>query len=210
VHASLLPELRGAAPIQWAVARGHKVTGVTLMQMDEGMDTGPVLLQESTAIGEEETAARLAKRISVMASDILRKGLPALERGELRSIPQDDSRASYAPIIKSADGLIDWFMDATSIANRVRGFIPWPGTHTIWKGKRLLITAARDVKVSVPQHPGLVMEGNHEGILVGCGDGALRILSLKPEGSREMTAAEFLAGHRLKEGDFLGNLMSNI
>jgi methionyl-tRNA formyltransferase len=204
VHASLLPSLRGAAPIQWAIASGHTVTGVTLMQMDEGMDTGPILLQESTAIGEEETAAQLAQRISVMGADILRRGLPALERGELQPIPQDDSRASYAPLLTSADGLIDWSMDATAIANRVRGFTPWPGTYTRWKNKRLMVTAARTLSASIPHHPGSVLEAHSEGILVGCGRGVLRILSLKPEGSREMKAAEFLAGHRLNKGDLLG------
>lgn len=204
VHASLLPELRGAAPIQWAVARGHTVTGVTLMQMDEGMDTGPILLQESTAIGEEETAAQLAQRLSVMASDILRKGLPALEKGELKPIRQDNSRATYAPLLKSTDGLIDWSSDAGTIASRVRGFTPWPGTYTTWRGKRLLITSARAFYVSAPQEPGEVIEAHSGGILVSCGEGTLWLHSLKPEGSREMTAAEFLAGHRMKEGDLLG------
>jgi methionyl-tRNA formyltransferase len=204
VHASLLPELRGAAPIQWAVARGYTVTGVTLMQMDEGMDTGPILLQERTTIGKEETAAELGKRLSIMGSDILRKGLPALERGDLKPTRQDDSSATYAPPLKSGDGLIDWSVDSEVIADRVRGFTPWPGTHTMWKGKRLLITAARDLEVPTLPNPGVVMEIQPDGILVCCGAGALKILSLKPEGSREMTAAEFLAGHRLKEGDVLG------
>lgn len=204
VHASLLPGLRGAAPIQWAVARGHTVTGVTLMQMDEGMDTGPILLQESTAIEKEETAVELGKRLSVMGSDILRRGLPALERGELHPVPQDDTRATYAPILKSADGQIDWSSDAVSIANRVRGFAPWPGTYTTWKGKRLLVTAARDLPVSTTQPHGEVIEAHSGGILVSCGTGTLWLYSLKPEGSREMTAAEFLAGYRLKEGDMLG------
>jgi len=204
VHASLLPDLRGAAPIQWAIARGHNVTGVTLMQMDAGMDTGPILLQESTAIGEEETAADLGLRLSIMGADILRKGLGELEKGELEPIPQDDSRATCAPILKSADGLIDWSADAVSIANRVRGFKPWPGTYTTLKGKRLLITAARDFYVSSTVKPGMVIESHTGGILVSCGSGTLWLLSLKPEGSREMKAAEFLAGHKLKEGDVLG------
>jgi methionyl-tRNA formyltransferase len=205
VHASLLPELRGAAPIQWAVARGYVETGVTLMQMDEGMDTGPILLQERTIIGESETASDLAGRLSLMGADILLKGLPALEKGELPPSVQDDSLATYAPLLKRENGLIDWSFDATKIANRVRGFTPWPGTYTTWRGKRLLVNTAEPIAALPKESPGEVLKAGPEGILVACGTGALTINSLKPEGSREMTAAQFLAGHGLKTGDLLGD-----
>ena len=201
VHASLLPELRGAAPIQWAVAKGARETGVTLMQMDEGMDTGPILLQERTSVGERETAVQLARRLSVMAADILRKGLPALARGELTPVPQDDTLATYASLLKREDGLIDWSMAAEEIHNRVRGFAPWPGTYTVFGGKRILIPAALPLDAPSGSEPGKVLEAGTGGILIACGEGALRILSLKPEGKREMTAPEFLAGHPLAPGD---------
>jgi methionyl-tRNA formyltransferase len=204
VHASLLPELRGAAPIQWAVARGYTETGVTLMQMDEGMDTGPILLQDHTTIGKNETASNLAERLSIMGAEILRKGLPALAKGVLSPSAQDDSLATYAPMLNREDGQIDWNFNASEIANRVRGFTPWPGTYTTWKGKRLLVNTADMVESPVHNRPGEVLEACSDGILVACGAGALKILSLKPEGSREMTAEQFLAGHRLSAGDVLG------
>jgi methionyl-tRNA formyltransferase len=201
VHASLLPELRGAAPIQWAVARGFSETGVTLMQMDEGMDTGPILLQEQTPVQEGETAAELAGRLSLMAADILRRGLPALARGELAPVPQDDALATYAPRLRREDGLIDWSLPARDIDNRVRGFTPWPGTFTVFGGKRILITSSQPCEVPSPSEPGLVLKARADGILVACGNGALQILSVKPEGKREMTSSEFLAGRRLSPGD---------
>jgi len=204
VHASLLPELRGAAPIQWAVARGARETGVTLMQMDKGMDTGPVLQQEKTPIGEKETASELAQRLSLMAARILVKGLPALARGELTPVPQDDFRATYAPLLKRKDGLLDWSLAAREIANRIRGFTPWPGTYSMLIGKRILITSASSFNAPSGSVPGEVLEAGTGGILVACGEGALRILTLKPEGKREMTTTEFLAGHKLAPGDRLG------
>ena len=204
VHASLLPELRGAAPIQWAIARGYSETGITLMQMDEGMDTGPILLQESIPIGMEETSTALAGRLSLLGADILRKGLPALERGELSPVAQDESRATYAPLLKKVDGWIDWSMDAAQISNRVRGFTPWPGTHTTLRGKRLLITAAQPDDYPSPMNPGEVLETRSVGILVACGQGALLIGSLKPEGKNQMTAGQFLTGHKLEPGDRFG------
>ena len=143
IHASLLPELRGAAPIQWAIANGMEETGVTLMLMDEGMDTGPMLLKKSTAIGAEETAGELGQRLSVMGAELVREGLPALYRGELVPEEQDNSRATYAPLLTKEDGRIDFGSDAVQIANRVRGFSPWPGTFTTHDGARVLITPCR-------------------------------------------------------------------
>jgi len=200
-HASLLPELRGAAPIQWVVARGGWETGVTLMQMDEGMDTGPILLQERTPVGKRETAVQLARRLSSMAAQILRKGIPALARGELIPVPQDGTLATYAPLLRREDGLIDWSMAAGEIDSRIRGFTPWPGTYSVFRGKRVLITTALPLEAHSISEPGKVLEAGAGGILTACGEGALRILSLVPEGKREMTASEFLSGHRLVPGD---------
>jgi methionyl-tRNA formyltransferase len=204
VHASLLPELRGAAPIQWAVARGARETGVTLMQMDEGMDTGPVFIQERTAIGERETASVLAGRLASMAADILRKGLPAIAAGELTPVPQDDTLATCAPLLKREDGLVDWTLGSREVANRIRGFTPWPGTYSTLKGKRVLITSALPLDLAAGAPPGEILEVGAGGVLVACGDGAIRIDALKPEGKREMSVPEYLAGNRLVPGNRFG------
>jgi len=203
VHASILPELRGAAPIQWAIARGYTKTGVTLMQMDEGMDTGPVLLQSETAIGEDENASSLAARLSIMAGDILREGLPKLGGGELTPTPQDNSTATNAPILTKEDGRLDWQMSASEISNRVRGFSPWPGVYTYIGGKRVIITSSIPLDGGKTA-PGEVVAAGKDGIDVSAKSGILRILSLRPEGKRDMTAAEFLAGRRITPGDRLG------
>jgi methionyl-tRNA formyltransferase len=204
VHTSILPELRGAAPIQWAIARGYKTTGVTLMQMDAGMDTGPILLQKTTAIGPEETAGELGARLAQMGADLLQEGLPLIERGELLPIEQDNSRATYAPLLTKADGLIDWSLPAEEIANRVRGFSPWPGTYTTRGGSRLLVTRARALEEENQDTPGRILSAQSGGIQVACGSGRLYVLAVKPEGKREMEISEFLAGHKVEPGEILG------
>ncbi len=204
VHASLLPELRGAAPIQWAIARGLTETGVTLMQMDKGMDTGPILLRKSTPVGTEETAGELGKRLALLGAELVSEGLGALHRGELAPRQQDDAAATYAPLLTKEDGRIDWTGDAADIANRVRGFSPWPGTYTAHKGARVLVTRALAVEGRAGEEPGAILEAGNNGIVVACGKGALLITSVKPEGKREMTAGQYLSGHSLKPGDLLG------
>ena len=204
VHASLLPELRGAAPIQWAIARGFEATGVTLMQMDEGMDTGPILLQRSLAIGADETAGELGRRLSVMGAEVLREGLPALERGQLAAVPQDDAAATYAPLLTKEDGLIDWETGALEISRRVRAFAPWPGTFTFIRGQRMLITEATAEGDASSRPPGTVLAADRDRLTVACGTGTLRITSLQLEGRRRMTAQDFIAGHRLETGETLG------
>lgn len=204
VHASILPELRGAAPIQWAIARGCKETGVTLMQMDEGMDTGAILLQQATAIGEEETAGELGTRLAQIAADLLRVGLPRLDKGELPSIDQDNSLATYAPLLTKADGLIDWSFTAVEIANRVRGFSPWPGTYTTRAGSRLLVTRAIAMEGESKKPPGTIVSAGTGGIQVACGSAKLNVVAVKPEGKREMGVPEFLSGYKVKTGEILG------
>ncbi len=204
IHASILPELRGAAPIQWAIARGHKETGVTLMQMDEGMDTGPILLQKTTVIGAQETAGELGARLARIGADLLREGLPRLDRGKLPPFDQDNSQATYAPLLTKADGHIDWSFTAVEIANRVRGFSPWPGTYTTRAGSRLLITRARALEEENQTPPGIIVSTGTEGIQVACGSGKLNVLAVKPEGKREMEISEFLSGYKVKVGEILG------
>lgn len=204
IHASILPELRGAAPIQWAIARGYKETGVTLMQMDEGMDTGPILIQETTGIGETETAGQLGARLSRIGADLLKEGLPLLAAGKLPPITQDNSLATYAPLLSKSDGLIDWNLDSREIADRVRGFSPWPGTFTTRGGKRILITRGTALEEPSEALPGTITSAGTSGIHVSCGSGTLNVLAVKPEGKREMEVGEFLSGHKIAIGEILG------
>jgi methionyl-tRNA formyltransferase len=188
VHASLLPKYRGAAPIQWAIARGETRTGVTTMRINAGLDTGDMLLKWETEIGEEETAVELGARLAAAGADLLKRTLEESPRPE----PQDDSQATLAPILKKEDGLVDWSKPAREIANRVRGFQPWPGCYTFAGGKKLGIWKARAVEGSM--EPGRVGAGFH----VGCGEGLLEVIDVQPEGKKRMNAAAFLSGHRVE------------
>jgi len=188
VHASLLPKYRGAAPIQWAIANGETRTGVTTMRINAGLDTGDMLLKWETEIGAEETAVELSDRLAVAGADLLRRTLDE----NPPPIPQDDSQATYAPILKKEDGLIDWSRPAREIANRVRGFQPWPGCYTFFAGKKLSVWKARAVAGSA--RPGQV----DAGFRVGCGDGLLEVIEVQLEGKKRLSAAAFLSGHRVE------------
>ena len=209
VHASLLPRYRGAAPINWAIANGGKETGVTIMQMDAGMDTGPMLVKRSIAIGDRETAPELAVRLSRVGAELLSETLPRVERGEIKPLIQDDNQATYAPMLKREDGRIDWRMSAIEIANRVRAFQPWPATFTDFRGARLTIWRANDVPESVSHsasafaaEPGTILNIDEPGITVVCsGSSALLIQEVQVEGKRRVSAREFANGARLKPGD---------
>lgn len=210
VHGSLLPKYRGAAPIQWAVINGERETGITTMLMDEGMDTGAMLLRESTAIHPDDTSGTLAARLAQIGARLLIQTLDQLKAGTLQAIPQDHSQATMAPIIKKEHGLIDWTMSAAAIAHRVRGFAPWPGAQTFAKGERWTIWAATalseplDASSVEPGPPGTVVRAGKEGIVVRTGDGLLRITMLQTAGSRRMAAGDYLAGHPIAPGLSLG------
>lgn len=204
IHGSLLPLLRGAAPIQWALAEGHEKTGVTLMRMDEGMDTGPVLARRETGILPDESFLALSARLAGMGGRLLAESLPLIAHGALEAVPQDGSRATYAPPVKKEDGLLRWEKDARSLANRVRAFQPWPGAFTSHGRQRLLVTRCVALEGPCGRPPGTVVASTQEGIDVATGQGFLRILALRPEGKKEMPAAAFLAGHRLPPGEVLG------
>src|ERR1044071_9098510 len=152
VHASLLPKYRGAAPINWAIANGERETGVTIMQMDAGMDTGPMIARRGFVIGDDETTPELSPRLAELGAETLSATLPLIERGEITPTPQDEHEATYAPILKRVDGLIDWRMSAREIANRVRAFQPWPGTYTQFRGARLTPLAARGSEGKKEKH----------------------------------------------------------
>src|SRR5262245_43535792 len=175
VHSSLLPKYRGAAPINWAIARGERETGVTIMQMDAGLDTGPILLLRATAIGDEETAAELTPRLAEIGAEALIEALSGIERGEITPQAQNDAEATLAPILKREDGEVDWAMTATEIFNRLRGFAPFPGCYTFFNGQRLEIVKARvepgEAGESIFQ-PGVVREVAKESFVVACGAGS--------------------------------------
>ncbi len=207
VHFSLLPKYRGAAPVNWAIANGETVTGVTTMKMDVGLDTGDILLQKEVAIGKEETAPELMKRLSSEGAELL---IGTLDRiGMIESRKQNDSLASYAPILKRDDGLIDWTLDASTINDRVRGFQPFPSSFTNYKDRRVTIWKAKTVGQisSNGAMPGTIVSVGNKLLTVVCGSGsALAIEEMQPEGKRRMPAADFINGSRVQVGQrFHGN-----
>lgn len=210
VHASLLPKYRGAAPINWVIANGEVETGITIMQMDVGMDTGPLLAQRATPIFEDEPAPQVSARLGRLGAELLSETLQRVERGEIKPTPQDDSEATYAPMLKREDGLIDWRMRAGEIANRVRAFQPWPGTYTDFRGGRLILWRAHEVFEPVPPddvEAGRILSLDESGIMISCaGPSALRIEDVQVEGKRRMSARDFANGARLRLGDSLSNI----
>ncbi|MDX6404571.1 MAG: methionyl-tRNA formyltransferase [Blastocatellia bacterium] len=204
VHFSLLPKYRGAAPVNWTIVNGEKETGVTTMRIVDELDAGPILLQRATQIGDSETALELMKRLAETGADLLSETLKDIERLEPR--PQDDSDATFAPVLKREDGRIDWTMDAAAIERRVRGFQPWPNAHTFLKSRRLIIqkASAEEIQRSSDQ-PGEIIEAHGDALRVACGaQTALGILELQLEDSRRMSARDFLNGAHIKVGDVLG------
>jgi methionyl-tRNA formyltransferase len=206
LHASLLPKYRGAAPIQWAIANGESVTGVTTMRIDAGLDTGDILMQCEIPIGPEDTAETLAPRLAAMGADLMVETLRGLDTGNVRPVPQDHSQATLAPILKKEDGRIEFTRGAEDLFNRLRGFQPWPGAFTIFRNKTLQLHRARPVQPALKLAPGeIAVEGAR--LFVGCGqntDMVLELIEIQLEGKRRMTAQEFINGYRPKSGDHLG------
>jgi methionyl-tRNA formyltransferase len=203
LHGSLLPKYRGAAPIQWAVANGEVVTGVTTMQLDAGLDTGDMLLAQVCPIGREETAVDVYGCLAPLGAELMVKTLHHLEEDRIFPEAQDHSLATLAPILKREDGWIDFSRDAKQIYDRWRGFQPWPGAHTLLRGKKLIVqrmhvAGASDVEAGVVEVQG-------DALLVGCGGGSLIGLDeVQLEGKRRMSAAEFLRGNQVRSGERLG------
>lgn len=205
VHFSLLPKFRGAAPVNWAIVRGESLTGVTTMQMNEGLDTGAILLQRETVIGEAETAPQLMARLAEVGADLLGETLRRLD--EIAPRPQREEEATLAPTLRREDGLIDWSLDAFEIERRVRGFQPWPGAYTNYNGRRVVLWSARPaerVEQNVGER-GRVIEARGDELLIACGgQTALGILEIQPEGKRRMGVRDFLNGMRVKAGERFG------
>ena len=204
VHASLLPKYRGAAPVQWAIVNGETHTGVTTMQIDAGLDTGDMLLSAETGIGPSETAVELGARLAAMGADLLIRTLEGLEAGSTTARKQDPAEATYAPLLKKEDGRIDWDLPAEAIHNRVRGFQPWPGAYTAFRGGALRIWRSRPAAASCLAGLAAGRLASIMPLVVSCGSGALELMEVQLEGRRRMSAADFANGHRLTENDFLG------
>jgi methionyl-tRNA formyltransferase len=211
-HASLLPKYRGAAPIQWAIASGETITGVTTMRIDAGLDTGDMLMKRETAIQPEDTAVTLAPRLAALTAELLVETLPALKANRVQPQKQDDAQATLAPILKKEDGLIDFHRNATEIWNRLRGFQPWPGAYTSFRGKNLHVVSARPESSystkeglnGAPEKPGDLRIKAGE-LFVSCGHGtALQLLEVQPEGKKKMAVRDFLNGYRPQSGEKLG------
>jgi methionyl-tRNA formyltransferase len=204
VHASLLPKYRGAAPVQWAIARGETVSGVTTMLLNEGLDTGDILLQNEMAIRPEDTALTYAPRLAEMGAELIVETLHGLEEKTITPIPQDHDKATLAPILKKEDGLVDFNGTATEIHNRLRGFQPWPGAYTQFRGKSLKLIAARPEDTPSNLGHAELLVGD-EKLFVGCGQRTvLQLLQVQPEGKKVMAAREFINGYHPAAGERLG------
>ncbi|NWF74534.1 MAG: methionyl-tRNA formyltransferase [Nitrospirae bacterium] len=206
VHGSLLPKYRGAGPIQWAIINGETETGITTMLMDEGMDTGSMLLQEAIPITSEDTAGTLSPRLAELGGKLLVETIARLKAGTLVPRPQDSSRATLAPLLKKEDGAIDWALPAIALANRVRGLAPWPGAYTtVAGGDRWTIWRALALPVPATKPPGVVVAITADAIHVATGEGILAVMELQPANSRRMTVPQYLAGHPVPVGLQLGS-----
>jgi methionyl-tRNA formyltransferase len=200
VHASLLPRYRGAAPMAWAILRGEKVTGVTTMAMDEGMDTGDILLQAEVAIRDGETCETLHDRLAPLGAQLLLKTLEKMEAEHIQPIPQDHSRATYAPPLKKEDGYIDWKKEAAEIDRQVRAFNPWPGAFTKWGGRLLKIYRGRIRERTSAGKAGVAVWVGSDFIEVEAGKDSYLIEEVQLEGRKKMTIREFLSGHPISTG----------
>lgn len=201
VHASLLPKYRGAAPINRAIINGEKETGVTTMLMDEGMDTGDMLLVEKVKIKDDDTASSLHDKLKEIGAALLIKTIKAVESDTINPVKQDDRGATYAPMLKKEDGRIDWTLKAEEIVNLIRGLNPWPGAYTRWEGKQIKIF--KGVGRQAPDakgEPGKIIDVSQEGICVAAGKGDLIITELQMENKNRMNVSDFIKGHRIVKG----------
>ncbi len=209
VHASLLPKYRGAAPITWAVVNGEAESGVTLMKMDEGMDTGDMLELFASPIGPDETAGELSERLSALGALAVRRGLPKFVAGGYTPIPQDHARATTAPMLKKEDGRISFARTARAVHDHVRGMTPWPGAFTSIGGKTLKIHETRVCDVpstrdGTPAAPGTVVFADKTKVLVACGERGVELVRVQLEGRKAIAGGEWFVGRGVKEGDVLG------
>jgi len=208
VHGSLLPKYRGAAPIQWALINGEKETGITIMQMDDGIDTGDILLQEKLPIESADTAGTLSVKLAELGGTALGKVLDLLRRDRLSPIKQDESQASLAPLLKKEDGLLNWSQSAEQLSCLIRGLDPWPTAYTTFSGKRLRLFSPETVENNSWQYtftePGIVCQADRNGLLITTGNGCLLIKEIQAEGARRMNIDAFISGNPIQPGTILG------
>ncbi len=204
VHASLLPKYRGAAPIQWAVINGEAVTGVTTMRMDEGLDTGDIILAEEVVLAPDETGGSLFDRLSEVGARLCVQTLSDIEEGTAVYTPQDDTQATKVGMISRQLGHLDWDRPAAELERLIRGLDPWPGAYTEWNGRTLKIWKSAVIDINSGMEPGTVAEVTGDAVSVQTGDGLLALLELQPEGKKRMSADAFLRGYQMQPGDRLG------
>jgi len=200
VHGSLLPGYRGAAPIAWAILRGEKKTGITTMLMDEGMDTGDILMQAELPIEKEDDGETLQEKLSSLGAQLLMETIKRMKTSNISPLPQDHSKATYAPPLKKEDGRLDWKKRAEEIDLQIRAFNPWPGAFTGWEKGLLKIYGGEVRKGTSPKEPGSIIWIGSDFIEVSTGDGSFLIREVQPEGKRRMSVRDFLSGHRIAIG----------
>ncbi len=203
VHPSLLPLYRGPAPINWALLNGDKETGVTIFKVDAGLDTGDIILQKPVSIAWDDTVYSLNKKLACEGANLLVESLNIFRKEELKSVAQDEKRASFAPKFRKEDGKINWQDSAVNIHNKIRALSGWPSVYAFYKGKMIKIIEAEAILAAVENAPGTVETIKKDGICVSTGSGTLKIKRVKPEGKREMDACAFVSGYRIKPGDKL-------
>lgn len=205
VHASLLPQYRGAAPINWCIINGEQKTGVTTMYMDKGLDTGDMIIKKELEISENETAGELHDRLMLLGASVLSETMELIQKGNAPRIPQDSNKATYAPIMDKRLGSIDWAKPAQDIRNLIRGTYPWPGAYSIYNGKVFKIFAAEMVDNDTPNvNPGCISRVDKNSITAACGKGSLRISELQFQNEKRMAVEAYLRGHEILEGTVLG------
>jgi len=206
-HASLLPKYRGAAPINWAIVKGEKTTGVSIIKVNSKMDAGEIILQKKIEIRENDTTVTLSQKLSELSALSVLESLSALENNKVKLTKQKPSEITLAPLLKKESGLIDWSAKARDLYNLVRGMLPWPGAFTYFHGKLLKVYSSRVCGFASSQvHPGEIVKISKSGIVVATGEGCLEISELQIEGKRRMSAEEFASGHKIKAGQILGKI----
>jgi len=203
IHASLLPKYRGPAPIQWALINGEKETGITSIRMDEGLDTGDILMSTRVSILPDDTSATLHDRLAKIGADILIQTLKGLERGRITPIPQDHSRATYAPMLRKEDGRIDWRLPAPKIEAFIRGMTPWPQAFTFHEKKQLKILRAKALSIDEKAPPGTVIRGFADELRIAAGDGVISVVEIQGPSGKRLKTEDFLRGYRLPVGTVL-------
>ncbi|MDI6687843.1 MAG: methionyl-tRNA formyltransferase [Desulfobacterales bacterium] len=203
IHASLLPKYRGAAPIQWAIINGEKETGVTIMLMDEGLDTGDILFTSKIQIFPDDTSATLHNRLADLGADLLIKTLKAIEADNINPIPQDHTIATYAPMLKKKDGHINWEMAAEKLEAFIRGMTPWPGAFAFCDNTRLKIFSSKPIMIPVDKTPGTVLKGFPDELRIATGKGALSILEIQGQSGKRLLIKDFLRGFKMPVGTVL-------